>query len=241
VSDEQQDPTFSQAMAEAMRKTRLANGITDDAPMGQALLGSIGGVRGIIESVVPTLIFLVLHLILNDVVISTLIPVGVALVFVVARAGTRSPMSSAITGAVILGVTAVLAIVTNKAENNFIPGIVLNSVFVVAFLVSILVRWPLVGVIVSMLLGERAEGWRGVPRQRRALTIATWVWVVMYAIRVIIEVPLYLVANASGLAIAKLILGIPLYAIVLLASWLLIRSVFPVEPAAPDDGEPKVS
>jgi hypothetical protein len=236
-----EEPTFSKAMAEAMRKTRLANGISDDAPMGTALLGSIGGVRGIIESVLPTLVFLVLHLILNDVVISTLIPVGVALIFVVARAGARSPLTSAVTGAVILGVTAGLAILTNRAENNFIPGILLNAGFVVAFLISLAVRWPLVGVIVAMLLGERAESWRTVQRQRRALTLATWVWVAMYGIRLVIEVPLYLAANASGLAIAKLILGVPLYAVVLLATWLLIRSVFPTTEPADTDEPPKVS
>jgi hypothetical protein len=241
VSDDQPDPTFSQAMADAMRKTRLANGIADDAPMGKALLGSIGGVRGIIESVVPTLVFLVLHLILNDVVISTIVPVGVALLFVVARAGARSPMSSAITGAVILGITAALAIVTNKAENNFIPGIVLNSVFVVAFLISIAVRWPLVGVIVALLLGERAESWRDVPRQRRALTLATWAWVAMFSIRLIVEVPLYLAANASGLAVAKIILSMPLYAVVLVISWLLIRSAFPAAGTNAGDEQSKVS
>ncbi len=234
-------PRFKDAMADALRQSRLANGVADDAPMGAALLGSIGGVRGIIESALPTLVFLVLHLILNDVLISTVVPVAVAVVFVIIRVATKSPLSSAITGVVILGITALLAIVTNRAENNFIPGIVLNSVFLLAFVVSIAVRWPLVGVIVAMLLGERAEQWREVPAQRRALTIATLVWSIMYAVRLVAEVPLYLAANASGLAVAKLILGVPLYAAVLFVSWLLIRSVFPTAPNNDADEHPKVS
>jgi hypothetical protein len=238
----EQEPTFKEAMAVAARKSRLANGVADDAPMGAALLGSVGGIRGIVESVLPTLVFLVLHLIFpDDVAISTLVPVAIAVIFVIVRVAAHAPASPAITGAVILGITALLAIVTNKAENNFIPGIVLNVGFLVAMLVSLAVRRPLVGVFVALLLGEPAEHWRTVPTQRRALTLATIVWAAMYAIRLVVEVPLYLANNATGLGIAKIVLGVPLYAIVLLVTWLIIRSVFPPEPVEAEGVPPKVS
>jgi hypothetical protein len=236
-----QDPTFKEAMADALRKSRVANGVADDAPLGVALLGSVGGVRGIIESVLPTLVFLVLHLITKDVVLSTLIPVGVAVLFVIARVIGRSPVTPAISGAVILGVTAALAILTNRAENNFVPGLILNGVFLVAMVVSLVVRRPLVGVLVALLMGEQAEHWRENPAQRRALTVATLVWTAMFALRVAVELPLYLAANASGLAVAKLVLGVPLYAVVLLLTWLIIRSVFPTIGAKDEGASPKVS
>lgn len=241
MSEQQPDPTFKEAMADALRKSRVANGVADDAPLGAALLGSMGGIRGIIESVLPTLVFLVLHLVTGNVFISTVIPVGVALLFVIARVATKSPASPAITGAVILGVTAVLAIVTNRAENNFVPGIILNSVFFVVMLVSLLLRRPLVGVLVALLVGAPAEHWRETPRQFRALTLATVVWTAMFALRLAIELPLYLASNASGLAIAKLVLGVPLYAVVLLLTWLIIRAVFPQAPADVEGESPKVS
>jgi Protein of unknown function (DUF3159) len=234
--------TFKEAMADAARKSRVANGVAVDAPLGTALLGSVGGVRGIVESVLPTLVFLVLHLIFpQNLVLATLVPLAVAVIFVIARLIAGSPASPAITGAVILGITAVLAIVTNRAENNFIPGILLNAGLLLAMLVSLAIRQPLVGVFVSFLLGEQAENWRSEPAKLRALTLATWLWTAMFAIRLAIEVPLYLAANASGLAITKIILGVPLYAVVLLLTWLLIRAVFPPKPAEAE-GEPlKVS
>lgn len=237
----QNDPSFKEAMADAMRKSRLANGVADDAHVGTALLGSVGGIRGIIESVLPTLVFLVLHLATKDLVLSTLVPVGVAVLFVLARAVTRKPVTPAVTGAVILAVTALLAIVTRDASNNFLPGILLNSAFLVGFLVSLIVRWPAVGVFVGLLLGERVEGWREVPAQRRAFTIATWVWTAMYALRVGIEVPLYIASVDEGLAVAKIALGVPLYALVLLATWFLIRSVLPSKAAENEGAAPKVS
>lgn len=241
TASEQPDPTFKEAMADALRKTRVANGVADDAPLGTALLGSVGGIRGIVESVLPTLVFLVLHLITKDVLISTLVPVGVGVIFVIARAATKSPVNSAVTGVVILGVTAALAIVTNRAENNFVPGLLINAVLFVAMLVSLVVRRPLVGVLVALLLGDQAEHWRETPRQFRALTLATVVWTAMFALRVGVELPLYLAANVSALAVAKLVLGVPLYAIVLLATWLIIRSVFPPKVAEADGESPKVS
>ena len=193
------------------------------------------------ESVLPTLVFLVLHLITKDVLVSTSVPVGVAVVFIIVRAATRKPMTPAVTGALLLAGTAVLAIVTNKAENNFLPGILINSAFTVAFLVSLVARWPAVGLFVGLLLGERVDGWREVPGQRAAFTIATWIWTGMYALRVAIEVPLYLASNVEGLAIAKIVLGVPLYALVLLATWFLIRSVLPSKPAGTENAAPKVS
>ena len=241
MSEQQNEPTFKEAMADAMRKSRLANGVADDAHVGTALLGSVGGIRGIIESVLPTLVFLVLHLITKDVVISTSIPVGVAVVFIIVRAATRKPVTPAVTGAVLVGITALLAILTNRAENNFLPGILLNSGLLLGFLVSLAARWPAVGLFVGLLLGDRVDGWREVRAQRAAFTIATLVWVGMFALRVAVELPLYLAANAEGLAIAKIALGVPLYAIVLMVTWFLIRSMLPSKAADSEGAAPKVS
>jgi hypothetical protein len=63
----------------------------------------------------------------------------------------------------------------------------------------------------------------------------------MFALRLVVEVPLYLASNAAALAVAKLILGLPLYAIVLIATWLIIRSVFAPADAATDGESSKVS
>jgi hypothetical protein len=58
------------------------------------------------------------------------------------------------------------------------------------------------------------------------LTVATWVWVGLFALRLAVEVPLYLTAQVELLAAVKLVLGVPLYAAVLWVTWLLVRTVF---------------
>ena len=54
----------------------------------------------------------------------------------------------------LLAISAVLVLVTGKAVNNFVPGMVINAVGFVVMLVSILVRWPLIGLIVGLLFGD---------------------------------------------------------------------------------------
>ncbi|MCU1533788.1 MAG: hypothetical protein JWR53_269, partial [Glaciihabitans sp.] len=92
-------------------------------------------------------------------------------------------------------------------------------------LVSILVRWPLIGIIVGFLTNEPTE-WRHDKAKRRILYLVTWLWVGLFAARLVIEVPLYLAHETALLAGARLITGVPLYAIVLWVTWLLVRAAY---------------
>lgn len=243
-ADQEREPELRDAVSAAVRKSAVGQVIgSEDVPLGQSIITSIGGVRGLIESILPSFVFLIVFLVTTDrvpdqqrLLLSTLIPVGVALVFIAVRVLQKVVLTPAITGAVGVAITAALAIFTNRAENNFIPGIVINGVFLLAMLASLVVRRPLIGVFAGILLGERAADWREQRRPRRVLTAATWIWVALFGIRLAVELPLYLMGEAAALALAKLILGVPFYAVVLWATWLLVRSVYPpkdvVEPAA---------
>ena len=239
MTDDQ--PNLNEALAKAVRKSSLSSVTSTDMPSGAAIIASIGGVRGMVESILPSLVFLVVFLLSEDVLLSALIPVGVAVLFIIIRVATKLPISPAVTGAVGVGITAALAIITGRAENNFVVGILTNAAYLLAMLVSLVLRRPLIGVIVGLLMGERAANWRQEPRRYRVLTLVTWVWVALFGIRLVVEVPLYLVGNVAGLAVAKLILGVPLYAVVLWVTWLLVRSVFPPEDPENESASSKVS
>jgi hypothetical protein len=176
-------PTFSESLSAAARKSGLGQLNPDEPPTAAALLGALGGVRGLIESVLPGFAFLLLYTITRDLFVSVIVPVVIAVGFVVARGVTRSPMAPALAGALGIALTSVLSLVTNRAENNFLPGIVINVVMLVVLIVSILVRWPLVGVVIGMLVGDGTD-WRADRLKRRALTLATWIWMIPSAIRV---------------------------------------------------------
>jgi hypothetical protein len=56
--------------------------------------------------------------------------------------------------------------------------------------------------------------------------VATLLWVGLFGLRLLVQVPLYLSASIGALAAAKLVMGLPLYAAWLWVTWLLYRAVY---------------
>ena len=234
ADDEKDVPSFSESLAAAARQSGFAQLKPGETPTARAVLAAVGGVRGILESIVPGIVYLAIYLTTHNLLLAVLVPAFVALVFVVARAGTRSSLSSAVTGAVLLAITAVLTLVTGRPVNNFVPGMVINGVGFVVMLVSILVRWPVIGIAVGLLFGD-VEGWRKDDAKRRVLALATWLWVGLFAVRLAIELPLYFANNVAALGVVRIITSVPLYALVLWATWFLVRGVYAGDRIADDE------
>ncbi|QWT23408.1 DUF3159 domain-containing protein [Subtercola sp. PAMC28395] len=217
--------TLSDAFAAAARRSGIGQVEPGQAPTAHSLLRAMGGARGLIESILPGLAFLVIYTFTKDLTPSVIAPVAVSLVFILARAVTRSAVMPAVVGLLGVAVSAALALFTGRAEDNFLPGLVINAVSLVVLLGSIAARWPLIGLIVGVLTGD-ATGWKSDPAKFRVVLIATWCWVGLFGIRLGVELPLYLAGNAEALGSMKLLLGIPLYAGMLWVTWLLVRAAF---------------
>jgi hypothetical protein len=222
---QEQRPSFTRAIGDAVRRTGIGQVAPGEVPTAGSLLSAIGGVRGLIESILPGLGFLVLYSVTRNLLLSVLVPVAISLVFVVIRLVGRTPLTQAFAGVAGIAISAVLALVTGKPEDNFLPGIVINCVSLVVLLISIVARWPLIGVIVGFLTNE-GSAWRGNRTRRRVLYIATWLWCGLFALRLAVEVPLYLSREVEWLAGTKLLLGVPLYAAFIWITWLLVRVVY---------------
>jgi hypothetical protein len=218
-------PSLSQTFADAARRAGIGQVAPGETPTAASLLRAIGGVRGLVESLLPGLAFLVIYTVTSDLTPSVVAPVVVAVAFIVVRALTRSPVMPAVTGLLGVAVSAALALFTGRAEDNFLPGLIINAVSLVVLLASIIARWPLIGVIVGLLTGD-ATGWRSDRAKFRVVLVATWCWVGLFALRLGVEGPLYLASEAAALGSVKLILGVPLYAAMLWVTWLLVRTAF---------------
>jgi hypothetical protein len=213
-----------ETLAAAARGSSFGLVTPGERPTPQALWSAVGGVRGVIEAILPGFLFLLVYVVTAEVAPSVLIPAAVAVVFVVARVISRSPVVPAVVGLVGVALSAGLALMTGRAEENFLLGFVINAVWLVALLVSLVARRPLVGVIAGLLTGD--HHWRSDAAKRVILTLTTWMWVGMFALRLGVQVPLYLAAQPAALAAAKLVMGVPLYAALLWVTWLMVRSVY---------------
>ena len=239
------EPTFQEALQQALGKMGFAKVRPGEMPSGADLLAAVGGIRGLVESILPGLAFLVVYSITfivlkspDYLIWSVGVPVVLCVVFLLARIVARQPVRSAVTGIVLTAFTAALSLLTGRAQDSFIPGILINSAFLVGLLVSLAIRWPAIGLVVGALTGD-LTGWRTDRAKRRMLTIATWLWVSLFAIRLAVELPLYFADLTTGLAVAKLVLGIPLYAVMLWITWLLVGTVFAASGTTEPDDSPR--
>lgn len=193
-----------------------------ETPTAGALFGAIGGVRGIIESLAPGFVFLIVFTVTGDLVPSVTAPVAVAVASLLVRLIQRLPVLPAVSGGVGIALSAGLALWTGRAADNFVGGFVINGISLIVFAVSLAIRKPLVGIIANLL--APATGWLTEVAPRRAVTVASWLWVGFFALRLGIQLPLYFSNLTSALAATKLIMGLPLYAAMLWVTWMLLRS-----------------
>lgn len=188
------------------------------------LAAAIGGPLGVAETSAPAVAFVVAYTASgSDTNVAAGVAVGLALVLTVLRLVRRESPRHALSGLVGVGFAALIATRSGKAENFFLPGLLANAAYASAFLVSLAVRWPLVGVLVSKFDGEEG-GWRKDPVRMRAFALATWLWAGLFLLRLLVQLPLYLAGAVVALGVAKTAMGLPLFGLGLWLTWLLVRN-----------------
>lgn len=210
-------------MTETSNTTRGIGALTPgEAPTADALFGAIGGVRGIVESIAPGLVFLVMFTITGELAPSVLAPVAVAVIALIVRLFQRLPVLPAVSGGLGIAASAGLALWTGRAADNFVGGFIINAISLTVFAGSLVIRKPFVGVLAQALAPKVA--WMTDARPRRAVTIATIAWAVFFSTRLAVQLPLYFANLTAALAATKLIMGLPMYAGMVWVTWMLLRS-----------------
>jgi hypothetical protein len=212
----------------ASTSTRVAGPRPAD---GESLADLLGGGRAALDATVPVVAFAAAYFAADRSV-----PWGSAAAVVVAgaiaiwrwRSGVRPR-------AVLLGVlgvcaAAAVALWTGRGEDFFLIRIVANAASAVAWALSIVLRWPLLGVVVSAVLGQKTR-WRRDPALLRAYSRASWVWVGQYLARLAAFIPLWNGGRVGELAVAQVVLSWPLVVAVLAISGVVLwRSLPPGHP-----------
>jgi hypothetical protein len=183
---------------------------------------AIGGPVGLIESSLPPVAFVLAYIVSgSDTTTSAVIAVAIALVLTIGRVARRESPQQAIAGLFGVGLAAFIAARSGKAENFFLPGLLLNTAYASVFVVSILIRRPLVGYIVGAIDGER--GWREDPVRTRVFMRASWLWAGLFLLRIAVQLPLYLAGAVVALGVARTAMGLPLFALGLWLTYRLVR------------------
>ncbi|CAL8897584.1 hypothetical protein KVA01_06280 [Kocuria varians] len=186
------------------------------------VLSAVGGWRGVLESVLPGLVYLVCVVLTGRLGPALTASLAVAAIFTLVRLLQRQSVTQAVSGLVGVGICALFARAGGDALDYYVPGLLTNAVWLVGLTVSALVGWPLLGVLYGYVRGEGTD-WRRDPVRRGAYQRVNAVLLAMFAARLVVQVPLYLAGDVAALGITRLVMGAPLYAAVLWLAWLWSR------------------
>jgi len=223
--------------------TGTSTATVEEVVRGQ-LAKALGGRRGMLEAGVPTAAFTALFLTTHDLKMSVLIALGCAAVLLVLRLSQRTSTQFVLNSVFGIGIGALFAWraargggdANDQALAYFLPGIIYNLVYSVVMVLTIVVRWPIVGFMVGSVTGD-PTGWREDRAVVRLCSRLTWLLVLPCVVRVAVQAPVYLAGRngwwdqdsaVATLGVAKLAMGWPLQVASLTAMvWLLSRNKTP--------------
>ncbi|MFS0714703.1 DUF3159 domain-containing protein [Microbacterium sp. 2P01SA-2] len=218
------------ALGEAARKAGFDP--ETNASTGGVVWRAMGGFRGIVEAVLPGLVFIVVFTLTTDpetreadLWLSLGLSVGVAAVFTLLRLIQRGPAGAAFGGLIATAVAAGLALWTGRGQDNFIPGLVTNAAYGTAFLISALIGWSLIGLAAGFLMNE-GIAWRRDKRKRRVYFWLAIAWAALFYLRLAVQLPLYFADEVTALGTLKLVMGLPLFAPLAAVTWLAVRALY---------------
>ena len=194
---------------------------------------ALGGRRGMAEGAVPTLGFTVTYLISHELRLGLSVGIGLAVALLLLRLVQRQSVQFVVNSLVGIGIAAIFASRTGRAEDVFLPGIIYNAVYAAAMVLSVLVRWPVVGLMLASVTGDLTS-WRQDPAVVRLCSRLTWILALPCVLRVAVQYPLWVAGQVGWLGVTKIALGWPLQLAALGAmAWLLARGRTPLQPPAP--------
>ena len=194
----------------------------------QSLLDAIGGPLGIAESIVPAFSFSVVFAVSKSALASVSVASALAVVFILIRIFRKQPVTQAITGALAIALAAFLALREGgNAQDYFIPGFITNATYGSVLLLSVLIRFPIMGFVAQLLFN--IENWRKNRVVYRRARLVTLVWVGFFALRLVVQLPLYYSGQVELLAASKVVLGAPAYAGLLALTWVLLKRLNSLE------------
>ena len=222
---------------------------TVEAVVRAQLSSALGGRRGMVEAAVPTITFTLLYVTTKELRLAIAVSVVAAAALLAVRLVQKGPVQYCVNALVGIGIGCLFVWLSGRGGGDesqralayFVPGLLYNAGYGALMILSILTRWPVVGLIVGSV-SEDPTGWRRDPQVVRLCSRLTWLLVLPCLLRVAVQAPVYLAGRAAedadpyltALGIAKVAMGWPLQVAALAAMlWMLARDRTPVQGTAP--------
>ncbi|MFN2184658.1 MAG: DUF3159 domain-containing protein [Anaerolineae bacterium] len=176
------------------------------------------GRSSLLDTLLPPLLFVLLNVIWG-VQVAIWTSLGIAVLIAVYRLLKRQSLLYALGGAGGVALAAAAAFLLGRAEGFFLPTIISGAVTFLLCLVSVLVGRPVVA-LTSHVARRWPLNWYWHPRVRPAYSEVTWMWVVFFGLRLLLQLNLFQEQAANLLGVVQFLTGWPATIVLLIASYL---------------------
>lgn len=191
------------------------------------VINALGGKKGLIDSGLPAVVFLVVFNINQDLQTAIWGSLGLAIFLAIWRLARRDTIQHSISGVIGVLICAYFANRSGNPSDFYIPKLLTNLGYGTVYLIANLIGWPILGLVLGPLLGENFT-WRNNPRRKKMYIKASWLWVALFFSRIAVQYPIYESGNVNLLGTVNLAMGYPLFFAAAYGSWLIIKSEPPV-------------
>jgi hypothetical protein len=188
------------------------------------VLAAFGGKKGLIDSGIPSVIFLVVFNVTDELQSALIASVAVSALLTIIRLAMRETIQHAVSGLIGSLICAWFANRTGNASDLYFPKLLTNLGYGSVYLIANLAGWPILGLLLGPILGENLQ-WRKDPARARAYKRASWLWVGMFFARIAVQYPIYRSGNVNLLGTVNLAMGYPLFLATAYGSWMILKTV----------------
>ena len=187
------------------------------------VVSALGGKRGLIDSGLPALFFLLVFNISDQNLNAALwAALTLSVILTALRLIKRETIQHAFSGLVGVAICALFSRRSGNAEDFYLPGLYINAGYAFLYAFTNLIKWPILGIMLGPILGENFL-WRKDPARLKAYITAGWLWVAMFSVRLIVQYPLYQSGNVNALGTARLVMGYPLFILTAWGTWQVLK------------------
>ncbi|MEV6161842.1 DUF3159 domain-containing protein [Streptomyces sp. NPDC052052] len=192
-----------------------------------ALSEAFGGVRGMVETVLPGLLFVTIFTINKDLHLSAIAALAVSLVLVAVRLIRKDTVKHAFSGVFGVAFGVVFAMMTGNAKDFYLPGMLYTLGLALAYLITTLFGVPLLGLILGPVFKENLSWRTRNPGRKKAYAKASYAWGLILLAKCAILFPLYWWADTAQLGWVLVALKIPPFLLAVYLTWIFLAKAPP--------------
>ena len=189
----------------------------------EKVLAAFGGKKGLIDSGIPSVIFLVVLNVTDRLNTALFASIAISAILTIIRLAKRDTIQHSLSGFIGVLICAWFANRTGNASDVYLPKLLTNLGYGTVYLIANLVGWPVMGLVLGPILGENLL-WRNHPERKRAYIMASWLWFAMFFTRIAVQYPIYRSGNVNLLGTVNLAMGYPLFIATAYGSWMILKN-----------------